>query len=314
MNVLVTGAAGYIGSVVCYKLLERGHCVTALDSLVYGERNAIPERAKFYRRDICDPILASSSAFRDIDAVVHLAAESEIPVCQTNPLLAFRVNLGGGINLLKAMQEWEITKLVFSSTSSVYSPRAQVPISEDAPLGPTTPYGASKLAFEQVLPWVNGLRWIAFRYFNACGATEQAWERPYHRSRLTSVALDTASMVRKEPMPLNGTDYDTPDGTCVRDYLHIDDIAEAHVLALENLDTVTGPFNLGIGRGYSNLEVIQTVEKVTGKSVQFTASPRRQGDPPILVSDSTRARNVLGWSPKYTTLEQMLETSWRYEP
>jgi len=310
-RILVTGAAGYIGSAVCHKLLEHGYQVVGIDNLKYSDRDAVPVGADFFHRDICDSGLERSGAFFRIDAVMHLAAESEIPVCTSDPLLAFRVNLAGGINLLSAMQKNGCNRLIFSSTAAVYSPDARSPIIEGAAKEPTTPYGASKLAFERALGWFPNLSAIIFRYFNVCGATEQAWERPIHRTRLVSIAMDTACKIRPE-MPLNGTDFDTPDGTCVRDYLHVDDVAEAHVLALQN-ETMTGAFNLGIGKGYSNREVIQTVERVTKRPVPVVESSRRLGDPDTLIADSSLARAFLNWKPKFTDLEAMIESAWRYE-
>lgn len=311
-RILVTGAAGYIGSAVCRKLLAHGYQVVGLDNLKYSSRDAVPVGADFFHRDICDSNLDRSGAFFRIDAVMHLAAESEIPTCTRDPLLAFRVNLSGGLNLLSAMQKNECNCLILSSTAAVYSPDAKSPIAEDAEKRPSTPYGASKHAFEKALEWITEVRCITFRYFNVCGATESVWEQPRHRSRIVSIAMDTARKMRQS-MPLNGIDFNTPDGTCVRDYLHVDDVADAHVLALSRIGNTTGAFNLGTGKGHSNREVISTVERVTGHSVSITQSPRRPGDPAVLVADPSKAMSDLGWKPKFTELESMIESAWRHE-
>jgi UDP-glucose 4-epimerase len=209
------------------------------------------------------------------------------------------------------MRDAGVRRIVYSSTSSVYRDHQPMPLTEESALGPSSCYGASKLAFELALPWMRDLSWTAFRYFNVCGATEHVYERPYHRSRIIPVALDVARG-RLPSMPLNGTDYQTPDGTCVRDYLHVDDVAEAHVLALERPD-LQGVYNLGIGRGYSNREVIETARRVSGREILTVEQPRRPGDPAQLVADPTKCVTA-GWQPRYTSLEEMIQTAWSYEP
>jgi len=313
MKILVTGAAGYIGSAVCWKLLERGHRVVALDNLKYGDFQAIPPSITFVNRDISSPSdqLAILYALSECDAVCHLAAESLIPLSFEEPDLFWKVNVTGGLMLLDAMRRAGIKRIIYSSTSSVYHENQSMPLVEQSTVGPSSCYGASKLAFEQVLPWMRDLSWVAFRYFNV--ATDHCWERPYHRSRLIPVALDTAFGRIPSPMPLNGTDYkETQDHTCIRDFVHIEDIATAHCLALEN-PNIHGVFNLGIGNGYSNRQVISTVEQVSGRSIHIVERPRRPGDPPILVADATKAKLDLGWRPQYTKLEHMIETCIKYE-
>lgn len=322
MKVLVTGAAGYIGSAVCYALLERGHEVVALDNLKYGPRDAVPPDVPLIHRDLADPhdqaAIRYALASNRIEAVCHLAAESLIPLSFENPQLFYHVNVTGGLMLLEAMRwakfRWaKCHRIIYSSTSSVYREDAPMPLREDSPIGSSSCYGSSKLAFEKCLPWMRDLSWVAFRYFNVCGATEHCWERPYHRNRLVPVALDTAFDRIPGPMPLNGIDYqETPDHTCVRDFIHVQDIATAHCLALEN-QNVHGVFNLGIGHGYSNRQVIATVEQVSGRPIHVVERPRRPGDPPVLVADSTKAQRDLGWRPHYTTLEAMVETCVQYE-
>jgi UDP-glucose 4-epimerase len=322
-TILVTGAAGYIGSAVCYKLLDRGYSVVAFDSLKYGTANAVPgDVRKFYQYDMYGhkeqfgkyQIPAIELPFRnhEIAAVVHLAAESLIPLSFSEPHLFYDVNVTGGLMLLRAMRVNGCQKLVFSSTSSVYHKDAEMPLTESSPVGPSSPYGASKLAFEQSLKWMKNLNWTAFRYFNVCGATKDVYERPYHRSRIIPVSIDTANGNLNDTMPLYGTDYPTPDGTCVRDYIHVDDIAEAHVCALESGET--GVFNLGIGHGYSNRDVINAVGDVFGKAIAVSELPRRPGDPPTLVADPSKAKSVLKWKPKYTDLRGMVESCREFEP
>lgn len=314
MKVLVTGAAGYIGSAVCWKLLERSHEVVGLDSLKYGERDSLPADLPFIQCDLAaTDMLALSFGMRQsgIEAVCHLAAESLIPLSFEEPDLFWRVNVVAGLRLLDAMRGADVHRILYSSTSSVYADNQPVPLTEQSAIGPSSCYGASKLAFELALPWMLDLSWVAFRYFNVCGATEHVYERPYHRSRIIPVALDVARG-RLPSMSLNGTDHPTPDGTCVRDYLHVDDVAEAHVLALEYPD-LQGVFNLGIGRGYSNREVIETAQRVTGREIKTIDQPRRPGDPAELVADPTKFVTA-GWQPRYTSLEEMIASAWRYEP
>lgn len=316
MNILVTGAAGYIGSAVCYKLLERGHKVVALDNFKYGVPEALPPGIPLCRFDIsrdCDQFdLRFFLARHGVEAVCHLAAESLIPLSFERPELFWRVNMTGGLALLDAMRVAGVQRIVYSSTSSVYADDQPMPLTEQSRLGSSSCYGASKLAFEQALGWMRNLSWVAFRYFNVCGATEHCWERPYHRSRILPVAMDVARGLAAE-MPLNGTDWPTRDGTCERDYIHVDDIATAHVLALEQPET-HGVYNLGIGRSYTNREVVNTVEAVTGLPVRLRCRPRRDGDPAALVADPSRAKQDLGWRPQFANLRQMVESAWRYEP
>ena len=316
MKVLVTGGAGYIGSVVAERLLGRGNTVVVLDSLVRGPRMAVPNEAEFIRGDLRDrDWLIRTVADVRPDAVAHLAGEALVGESATDPAKFFDVNVHGGLNLLDAMVNAEVNRLVFSSTAAVYGEPASVPITEDAPRVPVNAYGASKWSFEQMLPWyaaAYGLRHISFRYFNACGATVERGEFHVPETHLIAILLEVALGLRDE-IQLFGADYETPDGTCIRDYIHVSDIADAHVLALSSIDELdSGAFNLGTGTGFSNRDVIESVRRVTGHSIPVVPAPRRTGDPARLVASAARATDVFGWRPAYPTLDTMVETAWKW--
>ena len=316
MKVLVTGGAGYIGSVVAERLLGRGNTVVVLDSLVRGHRMAVPNEAEFIRGDLRDrDWLIRTVADLRPDAVAHLAGEALVGESVTDPAKFFDVNVHGGLNLLDAMVNAEVNRLVFSSTAAVYGEPASVPITEDAPRVPVNAYGASKWSFEQMLPWyaaAYGLRHISFRYFNACGATVERGEFHVPETHLIAILLEVALGLRDE-IQLFGADYETPDGTCIRDYIHVSDIADAHVLALSSIDELdSGAFNLGTGTGFSNRDVIESVRRVTGHSIPVVPAPRRTGDPARLVASAARATDVFGWRPAYPTLDTMVETAWKW--
>ena len=316
MTVLVTGAAGYIGSVVAERLIEHGHAVAALDDLSQGHRAAVPAEARFFEGDLRDRARLAEvmSAVRP-EAVVHLAAEALVGESVTDPAKFFDVNVSGGLNLLETMRAAGVRRLVFSSTAAVYGEPDRMPIREDAPLRPVNAYGASKLAFEQALPWyaaAYGLRHVSLRYFNACGATAERGEHHVPETHLIAILLEVALGLRPE-IRIFGNDYDTPDGTCVRDYVHVGDIADAHVLALDRMDGIeSGAFNLGAGTGFSNREVVEAARRVTGRPIPAVAAERRAGDPARLVASADRAREVLGWSPRFPTLDAMIETAWTW--
>jgi UDP-glucose 4-epimerase len=316
MKILVTGGAGFIGSVVVEQLVEQRHDVTAFDSMKYGFQEAVTPPARLVRGDLTDP-QSLDRLFQDerFDAVAHLAAESYIDDSIRDPGLFYRVNVAGGLNLLDAMLRAGIKRLIFSSTAAVYGQPETIPILEDAPKNPCNPYGDSKLAFERALAWyhaAHGLRCISLRYFNACGATERCGESRKKETHLIPIALAAASGARNG-LELYGTDYDTPDGTCVRDYVHVADIARAHVLALDAVDRIEPTaFNLGVSEGYSNRQVIQAVREVVGRPFDVRNAARRPGDPAALVADSGRARRLLGWQPAFPELHQMVETAWKW--
>lgn len=316
MNILVTGAAGYIGSVVTERLIDQGHQVVALDNLRHGHREALHPQARFLEGDLLDrPWLIDQVRRAGVDAVVHLAAEALIDESIRDPGTFFRVNVTGGLNLLDAMAAAGVRRLIFSSTAAVYGEPRQIPIPEDAPLQPVNAYGESKLAFERALPWfqrAHGLRHVSLRYFNACGATARTGERHEPETHLIPILLDVA-LGRREAIHLFGTDYDTPDGSCIRDYVHVLDIADAHLRCLERIDTIEPTvFNLGNGHGYSNREVIAAVERVTGRPVRVIPAARRPGDPARLVASAGRIAQELDWRPGHPGLDAMISSAWAW--
>jgi UDP-glucose 4-epimerase len=316
MRILVTGAAGYIGSVVAERLLEEGHEVVVVDNLSHGHRDAVPPEARFLEGDLLDRewLFAEMRSVRP-DAVVHLAAEALIDVSVRDPGRFFRANVTAGLNLLDAMVESGVLRIVFSSTAAVYGEPESLPIRESAPLRPVNAYGESKLMFERAMAWytrAHGLRHLSLRYFNACGATVRAGERHEPETHLIPILLDVAIGTR-DAVRLFGTDYDTPDGSCIRDYVHVRDIADAHLACLAHIDRVEPTaFNIGNGSGYSNRQVIAAVERVTGRPVTVIDAPRRPGDPARLVASHDRIAEQLGWRPALTDLESMIGSAWTW--
>jgi len=314
MKILVTGAAGYIGSVVTEQLVEQGHQVIALDNLKNGHRAAVHPGALFVQADLLEANgLGELLRQHRVEAVVHLAAEALIDVSMRDPGLFFRVNIVGGLNLLDAMIATGVKRIVFSSTAAVYGEPEHIPITEDARHLPVNSYGESKLAFEKILQWYHqayDLKYVTLRYFNACGATERFGEYHVPETHIIPILFEVA-LGQRPQFNLFGTDYDTPDGTCVRDYIHVWDIANAHVLALKELDRLSvRAYNMGNGAGYSNRQVVEAVRQVTGKDIPVIPSPRRPGDPARLVASSERIRTELGWTPRYPELTTMVETAW----
>lgn len=316
MNVLVTGAAGYIGSVVTERLLERGHHVVAVDNLLHGHREAVPRAAEFIVGDLRDrEWLRGRILWSSLDAAVHMAAEALIDESARDPGRFYRANVIGGLNLLDAMVEGGVGRLVFSSTAAVYGEPAVIPIPETAPLQPVNAYGETKLAFERALAWyarAHGLRYITLRYFNAGGATDRCGEWHVPETHLIPTLLNVA-LGRHDAFHLFGTDYNTPDGTCIRDYVHVSDIADAHVSCLEHIDAIGArAYNLGNGSGYSNQDVIAAVRRVTGRRIDVVPGPRRTGDPARLVASADRIRRELGWRPAIAALDAIVESAWTW--
>jgi UDP-glucose 4-epimerase len=314
MKLFVTGGAGYIGSVVTETLLDAGHRVVVFDNLATGHRDAVPEGAEFVEGDLRDPEAIREALSEDVEGVLHFAAASIVAESVRDPLSYYENNLFGAVHLLRAMRERGVERLVFSSTAAVYGEPETVPIEEDAPCRPVNPYGETKLAIEWLLADASrawGLRYVALRYFNAAGASERCGEDHRPESHLVPIALDVA-LGRRPELVVYGDDYPTPDGTCLRDYIHVLDLADAHLRALEGLDRgVTGPINLGSGRPSSVLDIVKAVEKVTGRPLPHRIGPRRPGDPPVLVASSARAEQLLGWKPR-RGLEDILESAYRW--
>lgn len=312
MRVLVTGGAGYIGSVISSRLLAQGHEVTIFDDLSRGHRAAIATAATFVRGDVRDEaVLVTALKKNRCDAIVHMAALAEVAESVAEPDLYHDVNVHGTEALIEAAVACGVGRLVFSSTAAVYGAPLAVPIAEDATLQPTNPYGASKLAAEGVLRAAasRGLASTALRYFNACGADGACGEDHEPETHLIPLALRAARDDR--PLRVFGDDYPTADGTCVRDYVHVVDLAEAHVYALERLPSVHGAFNLGTGDGDSVLEVLEAVEVITGRPVPRQFAPRRAGDPPSLVAGNALAREALGWQPRRHLLQCVMD-AWEW--
>lgn len=311
MKVFLTGGAGYIGSVTSELLLDQGHDVTVFDNLERGHREAVDPRAKLIVGDLRNKEDVRSAMLATMpDAVMHFAAYALVGESMENPLLYFRNNLDGGINLAEAMASADVKRIIFSSTCATYGYPDRVPMTEDLPQRPVNPYGESKLQFEKVLLWCQdriGFQPVFLRYFNACGATKKYGEDHEPETHLIPNVLRVA-LGQTEKVMVFGDDYETPDGTCIRDYIHIVDLAQAHILAITS--KVTGPFNLGNGDGYSVKQVIDAAQDITGKPIRADMAPRRPGDPPKLIASAAKAREVLGWKPKYPDLRTILQHAW----
>jgi UDP-glucose 4-epimerase len=313
MNVLVTGGAGYIGSICVEELINSGHAVTVLDNLSEGHRSAVDPRAKFIEGNLGDAATANRAIKEaQAEAIIHFAAHALVGESMQNPGKYFRNNVASGLELLEAAVQNKVRKFVFSSTCATYGPPDRVPMTEDLPQRPINPYGESKLMFEKMLLWyqqIFGLEFVAFRYFNAAGASKKYGEHHRIETHLIPNVLKVP-LGQATQCEIYGTDYPTPDGTCIRDYIHIVDLAQAHILAMQ--PGKQGFFNLGNGEGYSVREVIKMCEKVSGKSIKAIEKPRRPGDPPRLVAGAQKAFTELGWKPKYAKLEDIVSTAWEW--
>jgi UDP-glucose 4-epimerase len=313
MRVLVTGGAGYIGSVAVAMLLDRGDDVVALDNLERGHADAISPGAEFVQVDLRDAVATREAvAAAQVDAVLHFAALHLVAESVEQPAEYYRTNVVGGLNLLDAVRAAGITKFVFSSTAAVYGIPETLPIREDSATLPINPYGASKLMVERILADFGatyGINYAIFRYFNVVGAHGPYGEDHRPETHIIPVALE-AITGRRAGFTVFGTDYETSDGTAIRDYVHVTDLVEAHILALEKLDRTLGVLNLGTRFGFSVSQVVEAVQLTTDQELPTMLGPRRAGDPPALIADATRAREILGWNPHRSTLDLMIGSHW----
>ena len=317
MTILVTGGAGYVGSHTVAALIERGIKTVVVDNLEKGHRKAIWPGAVFYEGDLRDKtFLDKVFAENNITAVVHFAAHSVVPESVANPAKYYDNNVYGTMQLLECMLKHDVKSIVFSSTASTYGQPDTVPITEEAIERPINPYGESKLSVERILKWYDqayGLKYVALRYFNVAGAHQSGKIGEDHdpETHLIPMILQTA-LGKRESFNLYGTDYPTPDGTCIRDYVHATDLANAHILALEKLenDRTSALYNLGSGSGFSNKEILETAKKITGIDIPVRFAPRRPGDPPILIASSEKIMRELGWKPTRTHIENIIKTAW----
>lgn len=319
MAVLVLGGAGYIGSHTVYELVDRGEDVVIIDNLLTGFREAVHEKARFYKGDIRDrKFLDDVLEKEDIDAVIHFAASSQVGESMSDPLKYYNNNLCGTENLLEAFVAHGVDKVVFSSTAAAYGEPEKIPITETDRTLPTNTYGETKLSMEKMFYWTSKahpLRYVSLRYFNACGAhvSGKIGEAHDPETHLIPLILQVPNHQR-ESISIFGDDYDTEDGTCIRDYIHVTDLAQAHILAVEYLrkGNESNTFNLGNGVGFSVKEVIETARKVTGHPIPAKICERRSGDPAKLIASSVKAKEVLGWKPEHDSLEEIIETAWNW--
>lgn len=314
-TILVTGGAGYVGSVCCLQLLKAGHAVHVVDDLSGGHRESIPPGAKLHEARVDGQRLRS--LIRDVcfDAVFHFAGKIQVGESMKDPGLYFRENVAAGITMLEILREGQVKNFVFSSTAAVYGAPDTPSIPEDAPKSPVNAYGVTKLMFEQILEWyANVYRWsvTAFRYFNASGAAEGFGERHGPETHIIPLLLETALGKRKS-FQVYGTDYPTPDGTCLRDYVHVLDIADAHILAERHFGTPGfRACNIGTGKAHSVREVIAAAEKVTGRKIKVEVSARRDGDPAVLCADPAKLNRELGWEPRHSELPEIVQSAWDF--
>lgn len=313
MRIFVVGGAGYIGSVCAELLLNEGHTVSIFDNLSEGHRAAIDSRAHFTEGDLQDRRLIEQTLSKEKpDAVMHFAANALVGESMQNPSKYFRNNVANGLNLLDAMVAAGVRKIIFSSTCAIFGPPEKLPIEETTPKQPINPYGESKLTFEKILRWydqIHGVKFVSLRYFNAAGASAKFGEDHRCETHLIPNVLKVA-LGEKENVEIFGTDYETPDGTCIRDYIHIIDLAQAHMLALGSSKSEF--YNLGTGGGASVRQVIDSCRKICGRNIEVLEKPRRPGDPPRLIATSEKIKRELGWKPQFQSLDQIIESAWKW--
>lgn len=324
MSILVCGGAGYIGSHTVYKLIEAGEKVIIVDNLQTGHRKAIHPAAKFYAGDIRNPAVLEkvfgenqikTFGENEIDAVIHFAANSLVGESVQNPLKYFNNNVYGMQVLLEAMEKFGVDKIVFSSTAATYGEPEKIPILETDKTAPTNPYGESKLIMEKMIKWIPNLRYVSLRYFNAAGALESGKIGEDHNPETHLIPLILqVPLGKRDHITIFGEDYPTPDGTCIRDYIHVLDLADAHILALNYLRAGGNSdiFNLGNGKGFSVKEIISAAEKVVGKKIKTEIGERRAGDPAQLIASSDKAKKILHWTPKFADVEKIISTAWNW--
>jgi UDP-glucose 4-epimerase len=321
MNILVTGGAGYIGSICVEELINKGYDVVVIDNLQEGHQEAVVPQAVFHKGNFGDQrLLRDVFKKNTIDAVIHFAAETTVEFSMSDPQLYFINNVVNGINLLEIMKEHGCNKFIFSSTAATFGEPEYTPINEKHNQKPINAYGESKLMFEKILDWYHyayGFQFNAFRYFNAAGASERLGEDHRHESHLIPIVLHTALNVKNgnngKGLKVFGNDYATKDGTCVRDYIHVVDIARAHILALDNLERhPDAKYNMGNGEGFSVLEVIEMAKKVTGIDILYEFSAKRLGDPATLVASSEKIQKETGWKSLYPDLETIISSAWQW--
>jgi UDP-glucose-4-epimerase GalE len=316
-KILVTGGAGYIGSHTVRQLMREGHDVTVVDNLSKGHRHNVPPN-RLHELDLADTeALARLMREKECEAVIHFAAFIAVGESMRDPAKYFRNNTCGSLSLLEAMVQADVKHIVFSSTAAVYGNPQTSPIREDFPIQAVNPYGESKIMMETMLGWfdrIHNLTSVCLRYFNASGADPEGGLGEEHEPETHLIPLIFRAIRTGQPITVFGSDYPTPDGTCVRDYIHVTDLAQAHILAVNYLigGGKSDRFNVGTGSGHTVLETIRTVEEVTGKTVPYTVGPRRNGDPPALVASSDRLRTLLGWSPNYGELRVIVEHAWKF--
>lgn len=316
MNILVTGGAGYIGSITAKLLTEKGHNVVVFDNLKYGHKEAV--KCRLVVGDLLNKEDIEKGLNQEkFDAVIHFAAYALAGESMKNPYMYFENNILGGLNLLDFMKAKNIKYLVFSSTCAIYGTPKNLPVTEDEEKKPESVYGESKLAFEKILYWydkIYGIKHINLRYFNASGASIDRSLGEDHNPETHIIPRAIGAALGKSEFQLFGKDYDTKDGTAIRDYIHVEDLANAHILAIDKLvsTNTSDSFNLGTGNGYSNLEIINMVKKISGVDFKVNQSNKRQGDPPVIFADNTKAKKELGFSPKYSDLETIIKTAWEW--
>jgi len=319
MRVLVLGGAGYIGSHAVYQLIDQGNDVVVVDNIQTGHRQALHPEAAFYDGDIRDiSFMRDVFANENIDAVMHFSANSLVGESMENPLKYYDNNVYGSQVLLQVMVEYNVKYIVFSSTAATYGEPETIPITEDIAPSPKNPYGETKLMIEKMLHWTeqaHGIKFVALRYFNVAGAREttEIGEDHNPETHLIPITLEVA-LGKRDHLTIFGDDYDTPDGTCIRDYVHVEDLIDAHILAMSYLQKggTSDIFNLGSNSGFSVKEIVQAAEKVTDIDIPTEIGPRRPGDPSVLIASSDKAKSILGWNPKHTSIEGIIASAWKW--